>query len=356
MVLVGGQGTRLRPLTVDTPKPLLPVAGVPFLAHLLARLREGGVQRVVLSTSFRAEVFASTFGDGSSLGIELVCVVEPSPLGTGGGIRNAVPALRSGPSEPVLALNGDVLSGLDVAGVVAAHGRAGADVTLHLVRVEDPRPFGLVPTDDDGRVREFREKPRTAAEVVTDQVNAGCYVFRRDLLDAIPAGRPVSVERETFPGLLADGHHLHGHVESSYWLDLGTPAAYVRGSADVVLGRAPSPARLGTPGEAVVLDGASVDGSAVLSGGTSVGAGAVVAAGCRLDACVVLDGAQVGPGTTATRSVVGRAARTGEDVVLVDAVVGDRAVVGARVELRDGARVWPDVVLPDGSVRFSPDM
>lgn len=348
-MLVGGQGTRLRPLTCGTPKPMLPTAGVPFLTHLLSRIAAVGVRHVVLSTSYRPEVFSDHFGSGESLGIELEYVTEDEPLGTGGGIRNVAGRLRA---DDVLIFNGDVLSGVDLQKLVATHQDGDADVTLHLTRVDDPRAFGSVPTDEHGRVSAFLEK---SPEPVTDQVNAGCYVFRRSVLESIPAGRPVSVERETFPGLLADGATVLGYVDSTYWLDLGTPATFVRGCRDLVLGVAPTAALPGPAGQALMLDGASVDPAASVTGGSTVGAGARVDADARLDGAVLFDGATVAPGAVVTRSVLGRGAVVGAGTVVEDAVLGDGAEVGARNELRAGARVWPGVRLPDCAVRFSTD-
>ncbi|MCP9944013.1 NDP-sugar synthase [Streptomyces somaliensis] len=355
ILLVGGKGTRLRPVTVNTPKPMVPAAGVPFLTHQLARARAAGVEHVVLATSYLAEVFEPYFGDGSALGLHLEYVTEVEPLGTGGAIRNVARRLTSGPDEPVLIFNGDILTGLDIRALVDTHGASGADVSLHLTRVEDPRAFGLVPTDPTGRVTAFLEKPQTPEEIVTDQINAGAYVFRRSVIDTIPAGRPVSVERETFPGLLADGAHLQGMVDSTYWLDLGTPQAFVRGSADLVLGRAPSPAVPGRCGDRLVVDGATVAPDAKLTGGTVVGAGAAVGGGARIDGSVVMAGAVVGPDAVVTDSLVGEGARIGARTVLHGAVIGDGARVGADNELRDGVRVWCGARLPDASVRFSSD-
>ncbi|HET9254906.1 MAG TPA: NDP-sugar synthase [Pseudonocardiaceae bacterium] len=350
MVLVGGLGTRMRPLTLSAPKPMLPTAGVPLLTHLLGRIRAAGVEHVVLGTSYRAEVFTAHFGDGSALGLKLDYVVEEEPLGTGGGIRNVASAL----SEPdVLVFNGDVLSGLDPAEVVRTHRDTGADVTLHLVRVPDPRAFGCVPITPEGQVLGFLEK---TDDPPTDLINAGCYVFRREVIERIPAGRVVSVEREIFPALLASGARVRAHVGPSYWLDLGTPAAFVRGSADLVRGLVPSPVLPGPAGEALLLPGACVHAEARVSGGSVVGAGAVVRRGARVIGSVLMDGAEVGPGALVERSVIGAGARAGEGAVLHDAVIGDNAVVGARCELREGLRVWPGVVLPDGAVRFSADV
>ena len=347
VVLVGGLGTRMRPLTLSAPKPMLPTAGVPFLTHLLGRIRAAGVRHVVLGTSYRAEVFATHFGNGSTLDLELDYVVEDEPLGTGGGIRNVASKL----TEPdVLVFNGDVLSGLDPAEVVRTHRSARADVTLHLVRVPDPRAFGCVPTSADGQVLGFLEK---SDDPPTDLINAGCYVFRREVIDSIPAGRAVSVERETFPGLLAAGARVHAHVDASYWLDLGTPAAFIQGSADLVRGMVASPALPGPVGEAMLLSGATVHPDARVADGSVVGVDVVVQRGAQVLGSVLMDRAQVGPGAHVQRSVLGIGARVGAGAVLHDAVIGDGAVVGARCELRDGLRLWPGVVLPDDSVRFS---
>ncbi|MET7798027.1 NDP-sugar synthase [Streptomyces decoyicus] len=355
ILLVGGKGTRLRPLTAHTPKPMVPAAGVPFLTHQLARARAAGVEHIVLATSYLAEVFEPYFGDGSALGLHLEYVTEHEPLGTGGAIRNVASRLHSGPDDPVLIFNGDILTGLDIAALVGTHRTSGADVSLHLTRVEDPRAFGLVPTDDTGRVTAFLEKPQTPEEIVTDQINAGAYVFNRSVIDTIPAGRPVSVERETFPGLLAEGAHLQGMVDSTYWLDLGTPQAFVRGSADLVLGRAPSPAVPGRRGDRLVLETAEVAPDAKLTGGTVAGPRTVIGSGARIDGSAVLEGAVIEEGAQIRDSLIGAGAHIGARTVLDGAVIGDGARIGADNELRGGIRIWCDAHIPAGSVRFSSD-
>jgi len=351
ILLVGGQGNRLRPLTISTPKPMLPAAGVPFITHQLARARAAGVGRMVLATSYRAEVFERHFGDGSALGLELAFVTEAEPLGTGGAIRNAAGELRG--DGPVLVFNGDVLSGLDLPALVAHHLRSGAEVTLHLTEVADPRAFGVVPTGPDGRVTAFLEK---TPDPPTNRINAGTYVFARSALLAIPPGRVVSVERETFPGILARDGRIASLADASYWLDLGTPAAFVRGSCDLVLGRAPSPALPGPPGPALVLPGAEVASDATLTDGTTVGGGARVGRGAEVSGCVLFDGARVGARARLRGSVVAAGAEVGEGCVLDGAVVGEDARIGAGCELRGGIRVFPGAVLADGAVRFSSDL
>ncbi len=350
MILVGGKGTRLRPLTLSAPKPMLPTAGLPFLTHLLSRIAEAGIEHVILGTSYRAEVFETEFGDGSKLGLQIEYVTEPSPLGTGGGIANVAPKLRH---DTVMVFNGDVLSGADLGRLLEFHRHKSADVTLHLVRVSDPRAFGCVPTDADDRVVAFLEKTE---DPPTDQINAGTYVFNRDILDRIPRGREVSVEREVFPALLADGVKICGYVDATYWRDMGTPEDFVRGSADLVRGIAPSPALHGHRGEQLVHDGAAVSPGAVLIGGTVVGRGAEIGPGVRLDGAVIFDGVKVEAGSVIERSIVGFGARVGPRALIRDGVIGDGADIGARCELLRGARVWPGVAIPDGGIRYSSDV
>jgi mannose-1-phosphate guanylyltransferase len=350
VILVGGQGTRLRPLTLSAPKPMLPTAGLPFLTHMLSRIAAAGIEHVVLGTSYKAEVFEAEFGDGSKLGLHIEYVVEEQALGTGGGIANVASKLRH---DTVLVFNGDVLSGADLGALLACHEEHQADVTLHLVRVSDPRAFGCVPTDADGRVTAFLEKTE---DPPTDQINAGCYVFRRELIDELPKGRALSVEREVFPALLTQGRKVCGYVDNSYWRDMGTPDDFVRGSADLVRGIAPSPALNGQAGERLVHDGAAVAPGALLIGGTVVGRGAEIGAGARLDGAVIFDGVRVAAGAVIERSIIGFGARIGPRALIRDGVIGDGADIGARCELLRGARVWPGVTIPDGGIRYSTDV
>jgi mannose-1-phosphate guanylyltransferase len=351
-VLVGGYGTRLRPLTLSAPKHLLPTAGAPFLAHQLARAASCGVTHVVLATSYRAEMFREQFGDGSGLGLEIDYVHEEQPLGTGGAIRNAASGLRSAPGDPVVVLNGDVLSGHDLARQVLAHQEGRAAVTLHLVEVPDPSRFGCVPTDAAGRVTAFLEK---TPNPVTNRINAGCYVFTRSAIDAIPAGRVVSVEHETFPDLIAAGAVVLGYPDSAYWLDVGTPETFVRGSSDLVLGKLASPALPGPCGECLVLPGAVVEQGAKLSGGTAVGKGCRIRAGAQVEGSVLFDGVTVGAGAAVVSSAIGRDVQIGDGAVLDSVIIGDGARIAAGNELRSGMRVWPGVDIGPTAIRFSAD-
>jgi mannose-1-phosphate guanylyltransferase len=350
VILVGGKGTRLRPLTLSAPKPMLPTAGLPFLTHLLSRIAAAGIEHVVLGTSDQSAAFEKEFGDGSQLGLHIEYVTEEHPLGTGGGIANVAGRLRH---DTVMVFNGDVLGGTDLGQLLDYHHTNHADVTLHLVRVSDARAYGCVPTEN-GRVTAFLEKTE---DPPTDQINAGCYVFSREVIDRIPRGREVSVEREVFPALLSDGDvKVYGYVDASYWRDMGTPEDFVRGSADLVRGIAPSPALGGHRGEQLVHDGAAVSPGALLIGGTVVGRGAEIGPGARLDGAVIFDGVRIEAGSVIERSIIGFGARIGPRALIRDGVIGDGADIGARCELLRGARVWPGVSIPDGGIRYSSDV
>jgi mannose-1-phosphate guanylyltransferase len=336
--VAGGFGTRMLPLTRDRPKHLLEVGGVPFLEHQIAKLASVGVEHVVLATSYHAHLFRPVLGDGERFGVRLSYVTEDEPLGTAGAIRNVAEVLDPEPDRAVVVLNGDVLSGHDLHAQLVDfhHDRAGEPVavSLHLVQVADARAFGCVPTDGTGRVTGFVEKSDAP---VTDQVNAGCYVFRRRVVDLIPSGRPVSVERETFPRLVADGALVVGYLETAYWRDVGSPEALVAASADVVTGRAPSPAVGPGEGGVRVADRAVVEGD--VAGGTSVMQGAVVRRGARVSGSVLMSGATVEADAVVTDSVVGPGGRVGEGAELVGVTVGDRAVVPAGARPSPGTRI-----------------
>lgn len=349
--MAGGFGTRLLPLTARRPKHLLEVGGVPFLEHQVARLAAAGVEHVVLATSYRADLFEPVLGDGSRWGVHLDYVLESEPLGTAGAIRNVAPVLSQDPDAAVVILNGDVLSSHDLGAQLAdfESPRAGMPVavSLHLVEVEDARAFGCVPTDADGRVTGFVEKSENP---VTRQVNAGCYVFRRHVVDRIPAGRAVSVERETFPDLVADGELVVGYVENGYWRDVGTPAALVAASRDLVLGRftgaegAPPP--LGADGGAVadgsarVHPSARVEDGSVLMGQTAVGADSTVSGS------VLMAGARVGDGCEIHDSVLGPGCLVDGGVRLDAVTVGDDAHLEAGAQVAAGSRVDCAAVVP----------
>ncbi|WP_030972181.1 nucleotidyltransferase family protein [Streptomyces sp. NRRL S-1824] len=351
IILVGGKGTRLRPLTNHTPKPLLNVAGSSFIRHQIAKLMDAGVEHVVFATSYLASLFEEEFKDFSQ-DLEISYAVESIPLGTGGAIRNAGRMLRGSADAPVLILNGDILSGLDLRDVLEQHAARDADVTLHLTRVADPRAFGLVPTDDAGRVLSFLEKPKTPEECVTDQINAGCYVFRRSVLDAIPADREVSIEQETFPELVAQGRRVFGHTTQDYWRDLGTPLAFVHGSADLVTGKVTSPL-VERSTEALIHPTATVDPTARITGGSTIGPHTVIGPRVVVDRSILGGSVTVAEGARIHDSVVDHDSSIGGESFLREAVVGCHAQIGAENELPAQLRLSCGIRIPAQGVRVS---
>ena len=314
-MLVGGEGTRLRPLTFTTPKQLLPVAGRPMIERVVAHLARHGIDEAVLSMGYQPDAFLAAYPDGYCAGVRLSYATEPEPLDTGGGIAFA--ARQAGIGETFVAVNGDVLTELDITGLVNFHRLRGGAATLALTPVEDPSRFGVVLTDDGGRVLAFVEKP-PRGEAPTNLVNAGTYVVEVSVLDRIPAGGPVSVERETFPALVADGA-LYAMASDAAWADAGTPLTYLE--ANLQAARRDPPARQGSG--ATVHPGATVTDSVL-------GAGVVVEAGARVEEAVLLDRVRVEADAVVRRSILGSRV-----------VVGRGARVDELTVLGDGARVPP---------------
>lgn len=283
ILLVGGFGTRLKPLTSESPKPMLPVAGLPVTEHQILAAKKAGVHTLVLATSYLSEVFTPYFGDGSRWGIKILYAVEKEPLGTGGAIRNAAQMLDlvNLGDEPIVIFNGDVLSRHSIADQITFHQSKSADATLHLIEVEDARAFGCVPTDADGRVTAFLEKMDNP---VTNSINAGCYVFHPSVLDRIPLGEVVSIERETFPALVESGRPVFGYKEQAYWLDVGTPAALFKGSRDLISGGYQA------------MAGSQIDPSAEITGKSSLGKNVIVGANVKIDDCIIGDNVIIGDG------------------------------------------------------------
>ena len=312
ILLVGGFGTRLMPLTKNTPKPMLTVAGIPVTEHQIAMAKSAGITEIVLATSYLSEVFTPYFGDGSKWGIKIKYAVEKEPLGTGGAIRNAAQLLDT--HESVVVLNGDVLSSHNLTEQILQHESHDADITLHLTEVEDARAFGCVPTDSDGRVTAFLEKMENP---VTNQINAGCYVFNPRVISAIPLDTVVSVERQTFPQLVASGAKVFGYVENAYWLDIGTPRALLKASIDIVK----------RSGDFLAMPGARIDPSAVITGGSCIGVNSIVGAGAVIYGSIVEAGCEIGSNSRITDSFVADGAKVGNDVKITSSFVTNTEIL-----------------------------
>jgi mannose-1-phosphate guanylyltransferase len=322
-VLVGGFGTRLRPLTDTTPKQMLPIVHRPMIEWVLEHLADHGVDDAVLSLGYRADAFQNRYPDGYCAGIRLHYAVEPEPLDTAGAIRFA--ALHAGLADRFLVVNSDVITTLDVSSLVAFHDENGGEATISLHQVEDPSRYGVVPTSPDGRVEAFVEKP-PRDEAPTDRINAGMYVFEPAVLDRIAADRRVSVERETFPAMVDDGTLYALDDGGTYWIDAGTPATYLEAQLDLLDGR------LGTALDGISPDARIARGASVLR--SVVAAGATVAGDASVRDSALLDGVAVGPGAIVTDSVIGPGGCVGAGAMVVGGTV-----IGAGVQVDAGARL-----------------
>jgi mannose-1-phosphate guanylyltransferase len=363
VILVGGEGTRLRPLTSTVPKPVVPLVDRPFIAYMLEWVARHGVNDVVMSCGFLATAVRNVLGDGSQYGLRLRFIEEPEPRGTAGALKYAEDFL----DERFLMLNGDVLTDLDLTAQIAQHDATGAVGTLALVPVADPTAYGLVRLHPDQSVKEFVEKP-SADQIDTKLISAGAYVLERAVLDLIPADRNVSIEREVWPQLVGEG--LYGFAADAYWLDIGTPERYLQGTFDILEGNVATAVadRLG-PGYLAVGERVQAEGRIVPP--ALVERGCEIAAGAHVGSLVVLgEGVTVGEGTTIERSVVLNGAEIGPQCVLRDcivaagvrvgegseisggAVLGEGVTVGAHNVLSRGVRVFPQTDLPEGAITF----
>jgi mannose-1-phosphate guanylyltransferase len=362
LILAGGEGTRLRPLTSTVPKPVVPLVDRPFITYMIEWLRSHGVDDVILACGFLAADVRSVLGDGLSLGLRLRYVEEPRPLGTGGALKYAQDLL----ADRFLMLNGDVLTDLDLNAQLAQHERTGARATLALVAVEDPSAYGLVECRSDNSVQAFIEKP-APGEAVTNLISAGVYVLERDILEQMaPAGKNTSIERDVFPLLVDRG--LYGYAGAGYWLDIGTPERYLQGSFDILSGqvRTQLSARLERNGsllietrgvEASVTGPALVQADCVLSSDATVGPDVVLGPGvfvgerASVRRSVLLEGSSIGAGTVISDAIVAAGAQIGEECQIgAGAVLGEGAVVGSGSVLEPGARIFPGVVLGEEAI------
>ncbi len=363
VILVGGEGKRLRPLTSTVPKPVVPLVDRPFISYMLEWLRQHGIDDVIMSCGFLATSVRNVLGDGSGLGLRLRFVEEPDPRGTAGALKFAEPML----DERFLMLNGDVLTDIDLTQQIAQHEQTGAKATLALVGVPDPTAYGLVHLNEDRSVREFLEKP-SSDSVDTNLISAGAYVLEREILELVPPDRNVSIEREVWPLLVGNG--LYGSPSESYWLDIGTPERYLQATFDIIEGNVQTGVteRLGSDWLAID-SGAEVSGRvippAVLERGVNVAEGAHVGS-----LAVLAEDVSIGTGTTVERAVILNGAQIGENCMLRDCIVAAGCRVGARTQITGGAvlgegvtigadnvithgaRIFPGVELPDGAIKF----
>jgi mannose-1-phosphate guanylyltransferase len=363
LILAGGEGTRLRPLTSSVPKPVVPLVDRPFMAFMLEWLRAHGVDDVVMSCGFLASGVRNVLGDGSAYGLRIRYVEEPQPMGTGGALKYCEELL----DERFLMLNGDVLTDFDLTAQLEQHERTRAVATLGLVPVEDPSNYGLVRLDEERRVLGFVEKP-SPNQIDTNTVSAGQYVLERSVLDLLEPDQPASIERDVFPRLVGEG--LYGHVGAGYWLDIGTPERYLQGTFDILEGIVQTRV-LERVGEhllcvaddvesagriipsALVEQGCRIGADARIGGRAVLERGVAVGEGTSIERSVVLQGAEIGSHCVLRGCIVGAGARIGDHCHVEGlAVLGEGVTLGSDNVLTHGARIFPGVSLPEGAIRF----
>ncbi|MGN6089280.1 MAG: sugar phosphate nucleotidyltransferase [Actinomycetales bacterium] len=366
VVMAGGEGTRLRPMTSSMPKPLLPVVNRPIMEHVLRLLRRHGITETVVTVQFLASLIRNYFGDGSDLGMTLHYATEQTPLGTAGSVKNAENILRD---EPFLVISGDALTDIDLTALIDFHKAKGGLVTVCLKRVEDPVEFGITIVDDDGVVQRFLEKP-TWGQVFSDTVNTGIYVMQPEVLDHVAAGEVVDWSGDVFPALMAAGHDIYGYVAEGYWEDVGTHESYLRAQADVLERRVDvdidgfelqSGVWVGEgaeidhgaklQGPAYIGDYAKVEAGVEVGEHTVIGSNVVVREGASLQHAVVHDNVYVGPRASLRACVVGRGTDVMRAARIEDgAVIGDDCVLEEEVIVQPGVKVYPSKVLDAGAV------
>jgi len=351
VILVGGQGTRLRPLTYNTPKPMVPVLNVPFLEHVIRNLKEHNVTEIVLAQHYLAESMTNYFGDGSKLGVKLYYVMEDSPRGTAGAVKNVEKHLDG----TFLVLNGDIFHNRDFTGMLKFHHRHKAKATIVLSPVEDPIHFGVIETDRNNRVKRFLEKPKPE-EVTTNMINAGTYVLEPEVLKRIPPDTRFSFERDVFPQMLTDGEAVYAYPTDNYWMDTGTPEKYLQLHRDLLIGKHdgytfnkdvnigkeckihPS-AQLS--GKIIMGDNCSVARGVRLSGPVVIGSNCAIREDAVITDSVIWCNVNIGQRAVIKSSILADNCKIGDDSYLIDAVLGDHVTVSDGVKLKPGIRILP---------------
>jgi mannose-1-phosphate guanylyltransferase len=367
VILVGGLGTRLRPLTCNTPKPMIPIVNRPFIEHMLIRLRNQGIDEVILAVQYLAEQFESSLGDGSQIGIKLHIVPEPEPRGTAGAVKNVEHLL----TETCFVFNGDVMTDLDLQAMLAYHREKGSKATISLTPVDDPTQFGLVEMDSDHCVKRFLEKPR-AEDVTTNMINAGTYIIEPDIFRYVPPDQFFMFERGLFPVLLQTGDPMYGFPSRAYWSDIGKPQTYLEVNQDILIGRVAYDipgkeisSRVWAQGEVDIHTSAQIVGPVLFGPGVRIARGAriigptVIGANCEIASDALIESSVLWEDNTIEESVtlrscvLGRNNRIGAKTIITSgSIVSDDCTMGSENRLDRGIRLWPGTILKDQAISF----
>ncbi len=367
VILVGGEGIRLRPLTCNTTKAMVPILNMPFLEYVLRYLKRHDIKDVILAMSYLPDLIQGQLGDGSELGVRLSYAIEREPLGTGGAIKNVEAKL----TEPFFVLNGDVLTSIDLADMMKKHRKAKPKVSIALTPVDDPTMYGVVETDHTDMVKRFAEKPKLE-EVTTNMINAGIYIIDPAVLANIPANTPSMVERQLFPLLLEKGESILSYPSDSYWIDIGTPEKYLKAHHDLLSGEAPSLAaywnnfdrEIQTAGSTIdpsaeiegpvlIGEGSTVAKWAMLKGPAVMGPRCEIAEGACVEGSVLWEGVKVGKKALLRNCIVAANCHIGEESQILDnCVLGDNVVLGKNNKLAPEIKIWPDKRITSGTMSF----
>ena len=368
VILAGGEGTRLRPITYQIPKPMIPLVGMPLIEYVIRNLKKYGIEDVILSTFYMSSIFSSHFGNGEKLGVNITYVTEDEPLGTCGAVKNAEKYLKN---EEFLVFNGDIITSLDFNELIKYHKQKEATATITLTPVEDPTMYGLVPIGKDGRVIKFLEKPRWD-EITTNLINAGTYVLEPEVLELVPEGKNYSFERELFPSLLLKGEKIFGFVSKSYWLDLGTPQKYLKAQTDILEGKIDfdfpfnqkkvgiwigenteiskssnifPPAFIG--GYCKITQDVIINNQSVILNKTEI------CNGTRIKNSLIMNNCKIGNNCLIDGSIICNGVVVGNDVHITDgAVIGSDCIIGDQNRLTNGIKIFPKTVLNKGVISF----
>jgi mannose-1-phosphate guanylyltransferase len=368
VILVGGFGTRLRPLTVNTPKPMLPLVGTPFIEWMLTNLRDQGIDEAILCVQYLADRFRTALGDGSRLGMKVHIIEEPEPRGTAGAVKHVAHLL----DDTTFVFNGDVMTDLDLQAMLAFHRAKQSQLTIALTPVEDPTAFGLVETTAEGRITRFLEKPKPE-EVTTNMINAGTYIIEPHLFDDIPANQHYMFERGLFPSTLQKNHPMYGFASDAYWTDIGKPQTYLEVHHDIINGKV----RFALPGSqikhnlwvgsnvsiaadvafhgtVVVCDGAQIAAGCVITGPTIIGAHTRIGAGSAITASVIWQENHLGPDMVVSHSVIGHRNHIAAGVKIHNStIISDDTVIAGNNAFDRGVRIWPGTQVAAQSISFS---
>jgi mannose-1-phosphate guanylyltransferase len=368
VILVGGEGTRLRPLTCNTTKAMVPILNMPFLEYLLRYLKEHGIGDIILAMSYLPDRIQGYLGDGAKLGVHLTYLIEEEPLGTAGAVKNAEAFLN----EPFFVFNGDVLTAIDLTAMMRRHRKARPKVSIALTPVEDPTIYGVVETDAKGMVKRFVEKP-SWEEVTTNMINAGIYILEPEVLGYIPPSTPSSFERHTFPQLLEMDKPILSYPSNPYWIDIGTPEKYLKVQHDLLLGKAPSLAHYwgNFNKDTQIGRNCTIHPSAEIEAAVLIGEGCIIAKGAKVKGPVVLGPrCQVAEEALVEGAILWHDSKVGKKAVLRNCVVashsqvqegsqvydncvlGDNVVIGKNNKLAPGIKIWPDKRIAAGTISF----